>query len=227
MTRRLHPLVLLLLPAALAMPVGARPAAPIAAPLAQAAPPPSELATLIQAHYGQVASFTADFTHAYKGGLLPQVSVERGQVKIKKPGRMRWVYQPPDPKEIVADGRMLYSYIKADRVCYVSDIPQGDQASTAILFLSGKGDLARDFTPSAAPAASGEWRLTLTPHKKQQDFTELIIGVEPTTLKMRTLETRDADGGVSTFTFTNLRENAPLSDKDFLFSIPKGVDVIR
>jgi outer membrane lipoprotein carrier protein len=186
------------------------------------------LAQLIQSHYNAVKDFTADFTHSYKGGLLPQTSVEYGKVKIKKPGRMHWSYAKPEVKEIVADGRMLYTYIKADRVCYVNDLPSGDQAPTALLFLTGRGDLMRDFKLALAPNQSAtEWRLRLTPIKKESDFTELTIGVDPKSLRMITLESIDADQGKSTFTFANLRENTGIADKEFFFTPPKGCDVIR
>ncbi len=200
---------------------------------AGAAPQPgpnsaASLAQLIQSHYTAVTDFTADFTHSYKGGLLPQTSVEHGKVKIKKPGKMRWSYARPEVKEIVADGRMLYTYIKADRVCYVSDLPAGDAAPTALLFLTGRGDLLRDFKSALSPTQSAtEWRLLLTPVKHQSDFTQLTIGVDPKSLKMITLESIDADGGKSTFTFANLRENTAVPDKEFAFTPPKGVDVIR
>lgn len=191
-------------------------------------PTAANLAQLIQSHYVMVKDFTADFTHSYKGGLLPQTSVEYGKVKIKKPGRMHWSYTKPEIKEIVADGRMLYTYIKADRVCYVNDLPAGDAAPTALLFLTGRGDLMRDFKTALSPVQSPtEWRLQLTPIKKESDFTQLTIGVDPKSLRMITLESIDADGGKSTFTFSNMRENTSVPDKEFAFTPPKGVDVIR
>lgn len=194
----------------------------------QGAPAPADLARLVQAHYATVHGFTATFSHSFKGGLLPQTTIEKGSVKIKKPGRMRWTYAAPNQKEFVSDGRILYSYVKADRTCYVSDLPTGNEVSTAVLFLAGQGDLLRDFRASASPASTAaEWRLLLTPNKAQAEFTQLTLGVNPKTLALMTLETVDADGGVSTFTFSNLKENATLADREFQFTIPKGVDVIR
>jgi outer membrane lipoprotein-sorting protein len=40
------------------------------------------------------------------------------------------------------------------------------------------------------------------------------------------LITADRQGGTSTFVFANLRENTGTADKEFVFSIPRGVDVI-
>lgn len=198
------------------------------AALPQLPPAPAALAQMIQTHYAGVHSFTASFTHTFKGGLLPQTTVERGSVKIQKPGRMRWTYDPPNQKEFVADGKVLYSYVKADRTCYVTDLPAGDAVSTAVLFLAGKGDVVRDFRAAASPSDSPtEWRVQLTPKTPQTEFTQLTLGVEPKTLKLVTMETVDADGGVSTFRFEKLRENVSLADRDFAFTPPKGVDVIR
>lgn len=194
----------------------------------QATPAPAATADLIQRHYDSVGSFTADFVHTFRGGLLPQVTTERGRVKIKKPGRMRWTYDAPHEKEFVADGRQLYSYVKADRTCYVNDLPADDRASTAALFLAGKGNLVRDFKAAAAPSLfPTEIRVQLTPTSPQTEFTQLTIGVDSRTYALMSMETTDADGGVSTFRFTNLRENASLPDRDFVFTPPKGVDVIR
>jgi outer membrane lipoprotein-sorting protein len=41
-----------------------------------------------------------------------------------------------------------------------------------------------------------------------------------------TLTTTDAQGGTSTFTFANVKENRGLSDKEFVFEIPRGVQVL-
>ena len=39
--------------------------------------------------------------------------------------------------------------------------------------------------------------------------------------------TVDAQGGTSSFSFTNLKENVGLADKEFAFKIPRGVDVVN
>jgi outer membrane lipoprotein-sorting protein len=50
--------------------------------------------------------------------------------------------------------------------------------------------------------------------------------VDPVSLAIRGLVTVDAQGGKSTFSFVNLKENVGLADKDFAFKIPRGVDVV-
>jgi outer membrane lipoprotein carrier protein len=121
----------------------------------------------------------------------------------------------------------IYSYIPQDRQVIVSSVPTGDDATTAVMFLAGKGDIARDFTASYAEGGpSGTWPLKLVPRKAERDYDTLVLALDPRTLQIMALTTTDRQGGESTFTFTNLKENRGLSDKDFVFRIPRGVDVI-
>ena len=195
----------------------------------QARPSAPETARALQQKYDRVKDFTADFTHTYEGGVLKKKkSVERGTVQIKKPGRMRWDYTAPDKKLFVADGRKVYSYIPADKQVIISDMPAGDEATTAVLFLTGRGNLTRDFTVSYATEAEtpDTLALRLEPHQKQRDYDWLILAVDRTTLQIRGLTAADQQGGRSSFAFTNYRENVGVSDKTFEFKIPRGVDVI-
>jgi outer membrane lipoprotein-sorting protein len=68
--------------------------------------------------------------------------------------------------------------------------------------------------------------LKLVPKVHQQDYDEMILVVDGSTLAFRGLVTTDAQGGKSSFSFTNLKENTGLTDKDFAFKIPRGVDVV-
>src|SRR6187401_193670 len=96
----------------------------------------AELAQALQQKYGTIKDFSADFVHVYQGGVLRKRLTERGRLTVKKPGKMRWVYTAPDPKEFVSDGVKLYSYLPQDRQVIVSTVPQGDQLSTPALFLA-------------------------------------------------------------------------------------------
>jgi outer membrane lipoprotein carrier protein len=202
-----------------------------ALPLASPQPPPTAavLARDLQRRYEQVRDFSADFEHVYEGGVLGKKVIERGTLLVKKPGMMRWVYTSPEKKEFVSDGRTLYSYMPEDRQVVVSQVPPADDASSPALFLAGKGNILRDFTPTLAalPAlAPTEAALRLVPTRPQRDYDWIVLVVDRASLQIRRLVTTDAQGGTSTFVFTRLRENLGLSDKDCVFKVPRGVDVI-
>ena len=198
-----------------------------AAAAGQARPPAAETAAAVQQKYDRVKDFTADFTHMYEGGVLNKKSTERGTVQIKKPGRMRWEYTAPEKKLFVSDGRKVYSHIPADKQVVVSSVPTDDEATTAVLFLAGKGNLTRDFHVKYANGApDGTLALRLDPKQPQRDYDWLVIGVDPKSLQIRSLTAADQQGGRSTFQFSNYRENIGLADGLFEFKIPKGTDVI-
>ena len=198
---------------------------------ATAPPTASELAATLQRKYDGVKDFSADFVHAYEGGVLRKQITERGKLQVKKPGKMRWEYTAPEEKLFVSDGVKMYSYIKQDKQVIVSDIPAADQATTPTLFLAGKGSLTRDFIPSFvdAPAGSppGSQGLKLVPKARQREYDWLTLVVDPVSLGIRGLVTVDAQGGTSRFSFTNLKENVGMADKAFEFKMPRGVEVVH
>jgi outer membrane lipoprotein carrier protein len=199
------------------------------APLAQTGKETADqLAGRIQTRYDAIRDFEADFVQAYQGGLLRTKTTEQGTVAIKRPGRMRWVYTKPERKEFVSNGERIYSYVPADKQVVVSPMPAGEQTTPA-LFLTGRGHLVRDFQAEYAEvpgAAAGTIGLKLIPRKADPEFEWLMIAVNPSTLQLQQLVALDRQGGQSSFTFTNLKENRNLSDKIFDFQIPRGVDVI-
>ena len=189
----------------------------------------AELAAALQRKYDGIKDFSADFTHAYEGGVLKKKITERGRLVVKKPGKMRWDYSAPEQKQFVSDGLKMYSYIPQDKQVVVASVPEND-AATPALFLAGKGNLTRDFTASLvdAPAGmpAGSRALKLVPKVRQAEYDSLVLVVDPATLGIRGLVTIDAQGGTSSFSFTTLQENTGVADKAFAFKIPRGVDVI-
>jgi outer membrane lipoprotein carrier protein len=155
---------------------------------------------------------------------------ERGQLIVKKPGKMRWEYKAPEEKLFVSDGLKIYSYVPQDRQVVVTAVPPDDEANTPALFLAGKGNITRDFAvldaevPAGMPA--GTRTLKLVPKTRQPEYDALLLSVDPATLAMRGLQWVDPQGGVSSLSFTNLKENLGIADKQFAFNVPRGVDVV-
>jgi outer membrane lipoprotein carrier protein len=203
---------------------------PTGAAQAPAADTAQALAQSLQHKYDGIRDFSADFQHSYRGGVLRKEAVEKGRLLVKKPGKMRWEYTSPEEKLFVSDGIKMYSYIPQDKQVMVQSIPQNDQVSMPTMFLSGKGSLSRDFTPSLVEASKGSLpgtlALKLVPKTSQADYDWLILEVAPRTLELRGLITADAQGGRSSISFTNLKENPGIADKQFTFTIPRGVDVV-
>jgi outer membrane lipoprotein carrier protein len=197
-------------------------AAPGAAPVT-----PDSLALAIQKRYESIRDFSADFQHSYRGGALRTEVVERGVATFKKPGLMRWVYETPERKEFVSDGRRIYAYIPADRQVVVSTVPPDDAAPLPVLFLAGRGHVGRDFIASLPGGATPTQAvLKLVPRAAGADYTHMLLTVDLPALRIVGLTTVDFQGGTSAFSFSRMKENQGLTDKPFTFRIPKGVDVL-
>jgi outer membrane lipoprotein carrier protein len=187
----------------------------------------TDVAAALQRKYDTIRDFSADFTHEYEGGVLKKKLNEQGTVDIKKPGKMKWTYRSPEEKVFVSDGTRMYLYVPADKQVMVSRVPAEDQATTAVLFLVGKGNLTRDFTVSYVDGASSDtYALRLQPKLPERDYDWLQVTVDRATMRIRTLTAADKQGGRSTFRFSNFKENVGMSDKTFAFKIPRGADVI-
>jgi len=202
-----------------------------AAPRARAAElTAAQLTQSLQTKYDAIKDFSADFVHTYQGGVLRKQVTERGHVLIKKPGKMRWEYMAPEKKLFVSDGIKIYSYVPEDNQVIVNSVPAGDQAGAPILFLAGKGNLVRDFTPSLADVPPGfpptARAVKLVPKTPQPDYESLILVVDQPSYMLRGIITLDAQGGRSAISFANLKENVGTPDKMFAFSIPRGAEVI-
>jgi outer membrane lipoprotein carrier protein len=211
MTRTLTVLLALLLSAAI--------------PRAQTTRPADALARDLQTRYQSIRDFSADFVQSYRAGVLKTQTRESGTVAVKKPGKMRWMYVKPERKEFVSNGSKMWVFFPEDKQVTVRDA--ADQATTPDLFLSGRGDIARDFTPSYVDSpVAGTIALKLVPRKSEPEYEYLILALDPAKLQIRGLTTRDHQGGESTFTFANMKENLGLSDKDFEFRPPRGVTVV-
>jgi outer membrane lipoprotein-sorting protein len=84
--------------------------------VAQSTPAPAAdaVARDLQRKYDRVTDFSADFVHAYRGGVLtaghrtrPTAREEARQDALK--------YTAPEKKLFVSDGRKIYSYIPQDK----------------------------------------------------------------------------------------------------------------
>ena len=190
---------------------------------------PAALAGKIQQRYNGIKDFEGDFVQSYEGGVLRTKTTERGSLKIKRPGRIRFTYTKPERKEFVSDGVRLYTHLVADKQVIVSPSPSAEDGDVPAMFLAGRSDLARDYIPTftALPgAAPGLITLKLVPKNRESEFESLGIGVDPKSLQIQFLTAVDKQGGRSSFTFSNLKENRGLSDKEFEFRVPRGVDVV-
>ena len=198
-------------------------------PLVQAQDDLASLINALQAKYNNLSTLAADFTQAYHAPG-ERARREGGKLLLKKPGRMRWDYTSPEKKLFISDGKWLYEYVEAERMATRSSVKESADLRAPFAFLLGRGNLRRDFKTiefaSEQPTRAGNRVLRLVP-KRTQDFRELLIEVEPGSLQLARLVLIDRNNARSDFLFSNVRENAPVSEAQFAFKAPAGVKVVE
>lgn len=192
---------------------------------ANGSPQLKTLLNRLQKHYQQTDSFSAKF----KEHITPAGGTKRereGTVYYRKPGRMRWEFDGQDQEIIVSDGKQLYSYQPDLNQVIETPLEQAFRSSSVAAFLLGIGNVQRDFdasVPATAPA-DGLKHVALKP-KNGGDTIEM--GLDPSTLDLRTLRLADALGDVTELTFSDIKNGAPLADKLFAFIPPAGADIVK
>src|SRR5262245_16461453 len=123
----------------------------------------------LEERQARARDMTARFVQSYRSGVLGKEVVERGVVRLKRPGRMLWEYKDPEKKTFRSDGRSYWFYVPADRQVIVRDKDQERGAATRLL--SGQGGLLDEFEAHLdTPPSEGVYRLRLSPRKPDPEI---------------------------------------------------------
>ena len=186
-----------------------------------------QLVAGLQAKYQRLNSLQADFTQNY---VAPgeRLRRESGRLQIKKPGKMRWDYNAPEAKTYVADGKVMFEYIPAQRMATRTSVKDSNDWRTPFLFLLGRGNLRRDFARiefvGEAPVRAGNRVLRMLP-KQASDLREVFLEVDPSTFALTRISFLRTGNVRIDFLLSNVQENINLPDTLFSFKPPAGVTV--
>jgi outer membrane lipoprotein carrier protein len=204
--------------AALVLPASEGVATPGAAPVAVApGPSAAELTRKVQAFYERTRDLEAAFTQTYVYGGLGRKLTSTGTLKVKKPGLMRWDYQSPSPKVVAVTGRRLVQYEPEEQQAWVDEQFDATALTAAVAFLLGKGDLARDFTPSLGEGGT----LVLRPKQPDPRVARITftVGADGEVLATSVL---DGAGNENRLAFSAIKRNGGLPDAAFEVKLPAG-----
>ncbi|MBC7958049.1 MAG: outer membrane lipoprotein chaperone LolA [Cytophagales bacterium] len=165
----------------------------------------------------------ADFTQTVTSPDGVKKKNSSGRFEFSRPNRFRFTYQKPFEQVIVADGQKVWIY---DADLNQASSRKFTQAlgSTPAALLAG-GSLDKEFDLAPLPAKDGlEWA-EATPKAKDGSFKSVRIGFRGKTLA--SIEVVDAFGQRSLLQFTHFIGNEPMKADAFVFTVPKGADVIE
>ena len=191
---------------------------------AQLSPPQAALLKTVDDHYNHLASLRARYVERYSGVGLSRA--EAGTLLLKKPGRMRWAYDTPLGKVFVLDGKFAWFYTPGDPQAQRIPAKQMDDLRTPLRFLLGHTQLAKELDGiSVTPDATGDV-ISGVPKGMQNRVKALSLHVTPAGA-ITAMKVEEVDGATTEFVFTDLQENVPAKDQDFVFTPPTGVTVVE
>ena len=175
-------------------------------------------------HYNHLSSLRAHYTERYSGMGIDRS--EEGTLLLKKPGRMRWSYAVPVGKVFVLDGKFAWFYTPGDTQATRVPAKELDDLRSPLRFLLGHTQLRKELDNLAvAPNGSG-FQINGVPKGMEQRVKLLSIWVTATGVIER-MRLEEVDGAVTEFAFSEILENMPLKDSDFVFVPPAGVTVVE
>ena len=146
-----------------------------------------------------------------------------GHFEFSRPNRFRFAYQKPFEQTIVADGQKVWIYDADLNQASSRKFSQALGATPAAL-LAG-GSLDKDFDLAALPSKDGLDWAEATPKAKDGTFKSVRIGFRG---KLpASVEVVDAFGQRSLLQFSQFVANEPIGSEAFVFTVPKGADVIE
>jgi len=189
-----------------------------------------EVLSEIQSRYEKTNDFEANFIQEYIGKAMKQANKGEGKVYFKKKGMMRWDYTVPNQK-LISDGHTLWYYQPEEKQVLVSDISKVLKEKTPLAFLSGEGNLNRDFNllnlnESASPKEDN-YVVELAPREPIATVSKLILTVDKKTFLVLQADVVDGLGNVTRTRFIDTKTNVGLANSFFQFTVPPGTDVIK
>jgi outer membrane lipoprotein carrier protein len=174
-------------------------------------------------HYNRLSSLRARYTERYLGMGLDRT--ESGTLLLKKPGRMRWSYDQPAGKLFVLDGKFAWFYTPGDDQVQRVPAKQLDDLRSPLRFLLGHTQLKKELGSLTVTQDSHGIHIAGVPIGMEQRIKTLTLDVTSAG-SIQHMRLEELDGAVTEFSFTQVEENVPARDSDFVFIPPKGSSIV-
>ncbi|MGD8588520.1 MAG: outer membrane lipoprotein chaperone LolA [Chromatiales bacterium] len=170
-----------------------------------------------------LTTLEADFQQTLEQPDGGGVIFSSGTFYLKRPGKLRWEYDPPNDQLIVADGKRIWLYDKElEQVSHRSQ--KAALEGTPAQLLSSTGPLEQHFEIKDLGVQAGLNWLELLPRDKDSQFHSLRLGLDDKQLLR--MEMADNFGQTTRFEFSHMQRNPQLDDELFDFTPPSTVDLI-
>ena len=204
-------------------------------PRAEGLSPEQRVATLldrVRVEQAKIETMTADFVQDKQSELLVESQRSRGHFAFRRPDRVLWEYEEPDPMQVVVDeGEMLTWYEDLGRAELLKVGKYSDRILEYLAATNSLELLQRYFEVIVAfpEDPSRAYRLELEPRMRRvaKRLAGMTLWVDPELFIPRRFRYVEPDGDVTEYRFHEIRINPEVPESRFEIELPEDVEVRR
>ena len=180
----------------------------------------------VENHYNQIKTLQVAFSQSLTAHGRKRT--EKGELYLRKPGRMRWQYTSPAGKLFISDGKYIYSYVPAENRAEKMPFKETEDMRAPLAFLLGRLHFQDDFGEIRAQPdiGSNDVFITAIPKSDKLPYSAVKFLVSPDSV-IHWLSVQEQDGSNLEFVFENEKKNPPIPDSMFRFVPPPGVEYVE
>jgi len=180
----------------------------------------------IQKQYESVLTITARFVQKSYVKTMNQTLEARGKVQIKKPGKMKWVYNAPERQVLVSNEKILWLYIPDEGQVTKVPVESIYSSNTPALFLAGKGKLTDSFNVVKVSKEKGQITVVLIPKEEDNSVDRLALVADSKSYQIVGSTVYDKLGNRTEINFSDIQVNKNVPESTFRFKVPEGVELL-
>ena len=181
--------------------------------------------------YASIRTAKASFEQTITNPLIGSTLHSKGAFEQSRPNRFAFRFTDPAGDVIICDGRYVWAYLPTSAPGRVNRAPCGGDGAGSLDLIGEFFTNPRDrYTIGDGGAATvGERRahiVALTPKAANAAFVRAKVWIDPASGALLQFEAVEPNGLTRLVRITSFTPNAPVSNRSFTFTVPKGVKVV-
>lgn len=183
-----------------------------------------ELSSKIEKRYKSFKDISMDFTQITKSEIFSTEKNTRGKMYLKNQDKFR--IDTPS-QNIVTDGKLLWFFSEKNNQVTIHKLNESKNIFKPHDYIYNfranyKPQLGEDEKVDKRPC----FKLILTPKKEDLFITRMTLWIDKKDFLVRKLEYQDMNDNQVSLVFTRIKINSDLEDSQFVFTPPKGAEVV-
>lgn len=180
----------------------------------------------VEKRYAEISDLSAKFLQQSYFLGSDETKESGGTVYFKRPGKMDWVYNPPEEQRFTSDGSTVWWYQPKDNQIVLRDLKQSFTSDVPVSFLLGVGKLRESFKFAAKCSVGRGTLISLLPLHANASLDRFFLLVDKKDYSPLGARIVDAGGNETSIIFDTPKLNSGIDGSHFQQSIPKGTDII-